>query len=155
MKATRIPLLLFVLLSCLVVISCSNVEEVTPPHDIENIRLKLIELKEDLNGMIYMLKVQNNSNHEIIQNNVYVSFPILVENGTRSNEFKIEAKNNKLNIKPGEEVLLTAFASKEMYEGNSNIDVTNPDIEINGYVDKVSELNRFHRGGGYKAMNDF
>lgn len=151
MKRTRIPLLLFVLLNCLVVTSCNNEEEVTI-QDIDNIRVEFIELKEDLKGMIYTLKVQNNSNHVIIQNNVYVSFPIKVGNGAGSNEFKIEAKNNKINIKPGEEVLLTAFAPKVMYEGNSNIDVTNPDIEIKGYVDKLSERNRFHRGGSYKAM---
>ena len=154
MKNFRIPLFLFILLIFLIVISCNNDEEVKP-HDIDNIRLELVEQKEDLNGMIYTLRIENNSNHVIIQNNVYVSFPILIENGTRSNEFKIEAKNNKLNIKPKEEVLLTAFATKEMYEGISKIDITYPNIEINGYVDEVTELNHFHKGGGYKAMIDY
>ena len=154
MKNFRIPLFLFILLIFLIVISCNNDEEVKP-HDIDNIRLELVEQKEDLNGMIYTLRIENNSNHVIIQNNVYVSFPILIENGTRSNEFKVEAKNNKLNIKPKEEVLLTAFATKEMYEGISKIDITDPNIEINGYVDEVTELNHFHKGGGYKAMIDY
>ena len=154
MKKFRIPFFLFILLIFLIVISCNNDEEVKP-HDIDNIRLELVEQKEDLNGMIYTLRIENNSNHVIIQNNVYVSFPILIENGTRSNEFKVESKNNKLNIKPKEEVLLTAFATKEMYEGISKIDINEPIIQINGYVDEVTELNHFHKGGGYKAMIDY
>ncbi|OPA75362.1 hypothetical protein BVG16_22505 [Paenibacillus selenitireducens] len=119
---------IFIVILCLItIVSCSNNKEVTS-EDIANIRLELKEQKEELNGILYTLRLQNKSRQIIVQNNVYLSFPIKVVNETRGNDFKIEAKNNKLNIKPGEELLLTVFTPKEMYKGNNNIDITEPDI---------------------------
>ncbi|MGG3306745.1 hypothetical protein ABER23_04880 [Paenibacillus lautus] len=71
----------------------------------------------------------------------------------RGNDFKIEARNNKLNINPGEELLLTVFAPKEMYEGNHNIDLEDPHIEIKGFLNEVTEINQFNMIGGHRTMD--
>ncbi|WP_339291196.1 hypothetical protein MKY48_23635 [Paenibacillus sp. FSL W8-0187] len=104
--------IIFVILCLLISVSCSNKREVTT-DDIDNIKLELIEQTEEANGKVFTLKLHNKSSHIIVQNIVYLSFPIKVENGFRGNDFKIEARNNKLNINPGEELLLTVFAPKE------------------------------------------
>ncbi|WP_131724750.1 hypothetical protein [Paenibacillus solani] len=67
----------------------------------------------------------------------------------------IQAENNKLNIKTGEELILTVFAPKEMYVNNNNIDIDDPTIEIKGFINEVTEQNQFYKGGGYKAMKKF
>jgi hypothetical protein len=141
--------IIFVILCLLISVSCSNKREVTT-DDIDNIKLELIEQKEEANGKVFTLKLHNKSSHIIVQNNVYLSFPIKVENGIRGNDFKIEARNNKLNINPGEELLLTVFAPKEMYEGNHNIDLEDPHIEIKGFLNEVTEINQFNMIGGHR-----
>ncbi|MGO4785873.1 hypothetical protein AB4124_00310 [Paenibacillus sp. 2KB_20] len=144
--------IIFVILCLLISVSCSNKREVTT-DDIDNIKLELIEQKEEANGKVFTLKLHNKSSHIIVQNNVYLSFPIKVENGIRGNDFKIEARNNKLNINPGEELLLTVFAPKEMYEGNHNIDLEDPHIEIKGFLNEVTEINQFNMIGGHRTMD--
>ncbi|MGG4090849.1 hypothetical protein [Paenibacillus lautus] len=144
--------IIFVILCLLISVSCSNKREVTT-DDINNIKLELIEQKEEANGKVFTLKLHNKSSHIIVQNNVYLSFPIKVENGIRGNDFKIEARNNKLSINPGEELLLTVFAPKEMYEGNHNIDLEDPHIEIKGFLNEVTEINQFNMIGGHRTMD--
>ncbi|WP_339266712.1 hypothetical protein NYE54_24005 [Paenibacillus sp. FSL K6-1330] len=144
--------IIFVILCLLISVSCSNKREVTT-DDIDNIKLELIEQTEEANGKVFTLKLHNKSSHIIVQNIVYLSFPIKVENGFRGNDFKIEARNNKLNINPGEELLLTVFAPKEMYEGNHNIDLEDPHIEIKGFLNEVTEINKFNMIGGHRTMD--
>lgn len=136
-------MVVFILAAVFIVVISGCNSKVVLPRDIENIQLELLGGNQAPNGLIYTIKLSNQTDLLIKQNNVYLSFPIKTESGSKGNEFKIEAKNNKLNIKPGEEVLLTVFAPKEMYEGNPSIEVENPTIEINGYFNEVEEQSRF------------
>lgn len=147
-------IIISVILCLLLSVGCSNNHEVTS-DDIGKISIELQEQKEESNGTMFTLKLHNKSSHIIVQNNVYLSFPIKIENGTRGNDFKIEARNNKLNIGPGEELLLTVFAPKEMYEGNHNIDLKDPHIEIKGFFNEVTEKNQFSMIGGHRTMVGF
>ncbi|WP_379320288.1 hypothetical protein [Paenibacillus puldeungensis] len=148
--------LLFIILVVLLCASCTNNHEIKVTHeDIDDISLTLDSKSESSNGLNFVLKLQNNSRYIIKQNNVNLSFPIKIDNGTKGNDFKIESKGNKLDIHPGEELFLTVFAPMEMYEGNNNIDLDNPYIEINGYINEVEGIMHFHKGGGYKTMEDF
>ena len=131
-------IMISVILCLLLSVGCSNNHEVTS-DDIGKISIELQEQKEESNGTMFTLKLHNKSSHIIVQNNVYLSFPIKLENGVKGNDFKIETRNNKLNIGPGEELLLTVFAPKEMYEGNHNIDLEDPHIEIKGFFNEVTE----------------
>ncbi|GIO95980.1 hypothetical protein J14TS5_10660 [Paenibacillus lautus] len=144
--------IIFVILCLLISVSCSNNREVTT-DDIDNIKLELVEQREEANGKVFTLKLHNKSSHIIVQNNVYLSFPIKIENGAKGNDFKIEARNNKLNINPEEELLLTVFAPKEMYEGNHNIDLEDPHIEIKGFFNEVTEINQFNMIGRHRTMD--
>ncbi|MFG1731055.1 hypothetical protein [Paenibacillus sp. 843] len=151
----RKPIFIISVILCLLIsVSCSNNNEMTT-DDIDNISLELVEQKEESNGTMFTLKLQNKTSHIIVQNNVYLSFPIKIENGAKGNDFKIEARNNKLNIDPGEELLLTVFAPKEMYEGNRNIDLEEPHIEIKGFFNQVTELNQFNIIGRHRTMVGF
>jgi hypothetical protein len=145
---------ILVVMCCIFTWGCSSKEKVSF-NDVDNIRLELIEQKEDINGMSYKLRIQNRSSQVIKQNIVFLSYPIKTDNGSRSNNFKIEAMNNKLNIQPGEEVILLVLAPREMYEGNDMIDIENPNIEIKGFINEVTASTVFHKSGGYRAMKDF
>lgn len=127
--------------------SCNN--NAVTSEDIDKIKLEIVEMRPHLVGLSYTIRLSNQSRQVIKQNKVYLSYPIKTESGSKGNEFKIEAKNNKLNIKPGEELILTVFAPKEMYEGNRYIDVDNPTLEIEGYINKVTEPSHFGKSGGH------
>ncbi len=128
-------------------VSCSKDTPSISFEVTENINLELVEQKEVQDGAIYTLKLINNSNQAIKQNNVFLSYPIKTSaNGTKGNYFKIEAQNNKLNIQSEEELLLTVFAPKEMYESNSNLAMNEVEIEIKGYINEVTDQNQFHKG---------
>jgi hypothetical protein len=143
-------LFLFLLLAC-------NSEHSSEPHvtptDIDQIKLELLDKSIMPQGITYAIKLKNLSKFTIAQNNVYVSYPIKTANGSRGNEFKIEARNNKLKIAPKEEIILSAFAPIEEYEKNQNLDIDNFAIEIIGYIEEVEEERRFQKYGGIEAFN--
>ncbi|KOR90341.1 hypothetical protein [Paenibacillus solani] len=91
MKNIKTLLLLISFFMCSTLItSCSN-DTPNISEEVDKIKLELIEQKKDLNGMVYTLKLINNSSQVIKQNNVYLSYPIKTSNGSRSNVFKVEA----------------------------------------------------------------
>ncbi|WP_373232310.1 hypothetical protein [Cohnella sp.] len=143
-------LFLFLLLAC-------NSEQNPVPHvtstDIDQIKFELLDKTIMPEGIIFAIKLKNLSKFTIAQNNVYISFPIKLSIGSRGNEFKIEAKNNKLQIKPKEEIILNAFAPIEEYEKNQKLDIENFAIEIIGYIEEVKEERRFQKYGGLEAYN--
>jgi hypothetical protein len=120
--------------------------------DIDQIKLELINQSRMPDGIAYTLKLKNLSKFTIAQNNIYVTYPIKTSNGSKGNEFKIEAKNNKLQIKPNEEIILNAIAPIEEIEGNQKLDVENFNIEIIGYIDEVKESRRFQKSGGIESF---
>lgn len=67
-----------------------------------------------------------------------------IENGTKGNPFKVEAIGNKLDIKPGEEVVLKVFAPIEMYKYNELLVIDTPRLEMKGYLNEVGYNNMFH-----------
>ncbi|HZG84356.1 hypothetical protein [Paenibacillus sp.] len=143
-----------IFLLSLIIAGCNN-EVIVTSQDIDNISLEIVEHQENPRGINYTLRLHNKSKQVIKQNNVYLSFPIITGTGLKGNEFKIEARDNKLDIKPGEEVLLSVFAPEEMYEDNKNIDIESPIIEIKGYINEVIGVSQFHKTGDYRAMKDF
>ena len=151
MKIFKIFSILIVLL---IFLTACNTETIVKPEDIEQIKIELISKSNLPNGIAYTLKLKNHSKFTIAQNNVFISYPIKTSNGSRGNEFKIVAKNNKLKIESGEEVVLSSFAPVEEYENNKNLDIDNLDIEIIGYVDEVKEARRFQRYGGIDAFSE-
>jgi hypothetical protein len=39
-----------------------------------------------------------------------------------------------------------------MYEGNINIDIENPVIQIDGFINEVTQINHFGKSGDYRAI---
>ncbi|MDO7908007.1 hypothetical protein Q5741_16465 [Paenibacillus sp. JX-17] len=147
---------LLAILNLFMMAACSSEEKkVDPGQVIDNIKLTLVEEHKDYNGTGYTLKIANNSDETIIQNNVYVSFPVKIEKDSRSNPFKIEARNNKVNIQPGEEVRLMAWVPKAILQGTDQWELENPEIEIKGYVNEISDINHFFKSGNARLMADF
>lgn len=121
-------------------------------EDIDGITLELVGESIMEAGIVYNLNLSNDSSKVLVFNNVFISYPIKGENNNsqHQNEFKVEARNNVLNLKSGESVRLTAFMPKEVYSDNERILQNEPWFEIMGYLGKVDEANRFMSGGDLK-----
>lgn len=142
----KIILLFSVVLLGIILSGCSS--KVTH-KDIDNIKIEVIRETVLSEGISYALKLKNDSGEIIIQNNVYVSYPITNAEGTqhKSSNWKVEAKGNQLNIKPGQEVVLNVFMEAEYYKYNNLIDVERPNIEVIGYLNKLDADNQFAMAG--------
>lgn len=122
--------------------SCGG-EKPIGPNEVDKITLEIIDRTELPEGISYTIKLANHSKHLIKQNNVYLSYPIKTESGTKGNVFKVEAQNNKLDLKPDEEIMLQAFTPIEEYKDNEKIVTTQCYLEIKGYIEEVKEINHF------------
>lgn len=141
----------FVMLVLFLLTSCNNKELITS-DEVDRIKLEVINTTTLPEGISYSIKLTNSSKYTIKQNNVFLSYPIETVNGLKGNEFKIEAKNNKLDIKPNEELVLQAFAPIDGYYQNNKIDSNKINIEIVGYLNQVSEEQRFQKMGGEEFL---
>jgi hypothetical protein len=149
----KIRLLLSVVLLGIILSGCSS--KVTH-KDIDNIKIEVIRETVLPGGISYALKLKNDSGEIIIQNNVYVSYPITNAEGTqhKSSNWKVEAKGNQLNIKPGQEVVLNVFMEAEYYKYNNLIDVERPNIEVIGYLNKLDADNQFAMAGSVHIFDE-
>jgi hypothetical protein len=152
-KLKRLVLLVYIIVSIVVAVGCSNIKEANTIDISEKIKITLANTSKLPEGTGYSLKLKNNSPYLIKQNVVYVSYPIKSGNGVRSNKCKVEAIGNKLDIKPNEEVMLSVFMPIENYKDNPYLDTENPQLEIIGYINKVTEENRFQRIGDISFFN--
>ncbi|MBC9785954.1 hypothetical protein H1S01_15825 [Heliobacterium chlorum] len=143
---------IFITLSFLNIAGCSSL----PPKnevssdisaEVDKITIEITNVTTLPEGTSYSLRLTNGSSHVIKQNVVYVSYLIKISNGRTMNNAKIEASDNKLNIKPNDVVPLTAFIPKEYYENNPFLDSETPYFEIKGYLHEVTEMNQFGHSG--------
>ncbi|KKI91825.1 hypothetical protein WQ54_12705 [Bacillus sp. SA1-12] len=136
----------FLLISVLLA-GCVNEKKATT-YDYQKIRLELIEKKTLEEGISYSIKLINGSDFVIKQNNVFVSFPIKYgEAAYKGNEYKVEAKGNKLDIQPGEKVTLDLFMPFEGIGDKSLLGIDNPSIQLIGYIETVDNKHQFSVGG--------
>ncbi|WP_456278919.1 hypothetical protein [Bacillus sp. AK128] len=142
-------LILYIFIT-LFIIGCSNDQtRIFTSDDIEKIKIKLVEKQEMEDGISYTINLVNGSDYVIKQNNVYLYYPIKTDTGSKGNEFKVEARGNKLNIEPNEEVTLTIFTP---FVGMSNQEllIEKPTIRINGYIEEVDNSHSFNKVGGFE-----
>ncbi|WP_377865067.1 hypothetical protein [Bacillus sp. R86525] len=137
-----IILVLFFILS-----ACSSKNNITfKQADIENgIVYELISKNINMNTEIsYKIKMTNNTDYIIAQNNVMFSFsksPTV--SGQTTNPFRVLAKGNKLNIKPGDSIVLEVSFSPDFYSEFKNTEVSKANLYITGYIDKLADENHF------------
>ncbi|UUZ81815.1 hypothetical protein LJK88_45870 [Paenibacillus sp. P26] len=81
------------------------------PGDVDQIKIDLVDRSEQPSGTAYTFKLSNHSNYEVVQNDLYLSYPMISNQGLQrqSNKAKVEATGNKLHIKPGDELMLFFF----------------------------------------------
>ncbi|WP_053486030.1 hypothetical protein [Lysinibacillus sp. FJAT-14745] len=126
---------------------CDGEKEFTL-NDIKKVKLELIEKETLKEGISYSIKLINDSDYVIKQNNVFVSFMIKEgENAYKGNDYKVEAKGNKLDIQPGEKVTLHVFMPFEGIGDKSLLGIDNPSIQLKGYMEVVDDKHQFTTGG--------
>lgn len=99
-----------------------------------------IEISKNINmntEISYKIKMTNNTDYVIAQNNVMFSFPKSpTVSGQTTNPFRVLAKGNKLNIKPGDSIVLEVSFSPDFYSEFKNTEVSKANLYITGYIDK-------------------
>jgi len=127
----------------------TNHEEEIHSNFLDRVSIEVISESVLPEGIKYNFMLKNESEHVIVQNNVYVSFPIT--NIDRSkfvmNKSKVEATGNRINIEPGDEVTISAFIPKENFKDNKHICSEKPQLELKGYMNTIDEVNHFEMSG--------
>lgn len=145
----RVLTIVFLILLILLLSGCSTKSidtNIKKENVAKAIELKITSTKQFPQGISYSIMLKNGSQSLIKQNDVYISFPINNGNGDSTNRAKIEAEGNKLDIQPGENVLLNAFIPAEYYE-SKKINKNSPWFEIEGYINEVKDANRLEIEG--------
>ncbi|MEK4425498.1 hypothetical protein [Solibacillus sp. FSL K6-1523] len=143
----KLKLLLSALFVFILLAACESEKQITV-EDMEKIKLELIEQETSENGISYSIKLLNDSDYVIKQNNVFISFPIKQgENSYKGNVYKVQASGNKLNIEPGENIVLHVFTPFEGMGDKELLGTNNPHIQMIGYLQTVDEANQFSIGG--------
>lgn len=151
----RICIMVIVLCFALSMFGCEKRVDIGH-DDIELIKIEDFTEQVFDSGRSYSFILKNDTDHVIVQNNVYISYAITNEEKTsfKMNNSKVEATNNKLNILPGESITLFAFIPKENYETNKYISSDRPNIEIKGYFNELKDTNHFTRYGGISMFDE-
>lgn len=147
-KLIYAALLSLISISLLTSIGCSNSEKINFDNVNKEIKIEVIDISKSQQGTTYKLKLINSSKYVIKQNSIFLSYPIKLNNGLSTNKCKVEATGNKLDIKPSESVILTAFMQIENYKNTEFLDIEHPELEIEAYIGEVNILNHFTKIGG-------
>lgn len=142
----KIKLLCSFILILALLVGCVNEKRVTT-NDYEKIKLELIKTVTREEGISYSIKLINGSDFVIKQNDVFVFYPIKIQGGYKGSEYKVEAKGNKLDIKPGEKVTLDVFMPFEGMGDKSLLAIDKPNIQLIGYLEIVDNKHQFSTGG--------
>ncbi|MGE6398197.1 hypothetical protein E0M25_28345 [Bacillus mycoides] len=138
---------IIILVLLFILSACSSKNNSTFKYaDVENgIVYELISKNINMNTEIsYKIKMTNNTDYVIAQNNVMFSFPKSpTVSGQTTNPFRVLAKGNKLNIKPGDSIVLEVSFSPDFYSEFKNTEVSKANLYITGYIDKLADENHF------------
>ncbi|WP_121614263.1 hypothetical protein [Mesobacillus foraminis] len=137
------------LILTLLLVGCVNKQtpEITT-DDINKISFDLIKKQTLKEGISYSIRLVNQSDFVIKQNDVFVYYPIKTKSGgSKGNEYKIEAKGNKLDIMPGGKITLDVFMPFEGMGDKSLLVIEYPHIQLIGYLETVDNKHQFSIGG--------
>ena len=115
----------------------------------ESVNVKLNHYTDLPSGKAYSLKLTNNSEMTLKHNVVYLTYPMKMENSTaeKLSSLKVVADGNKLDIIPGETVVLNVYIPNEAIGNNQRLQIERPYIEIVGYMEEVVDVMRFMKSG--------
>lgn len=149
MVILKIKHLLIALLTFVLFTGCVNENKASvSTNDYKKIRIELVKKEAIKEGNLYTLKLINNSDFVIKQNNVFVTYPLKInENAYKGNEYKVEAKGNKLDIQPGEKITLSVFMPFEGLGDKTMFALDNPSYQLKGFLENVDSKHHFSVGG--------
>lgn len=145
-KIFTLSLLIIAIVAVICIFSRSKNSLKGSPRDID---INITIIQQSSTGVQYAILMKNTSGLLIKQNTVYISYPIINGNSTTMNRYKVETTGNKLDIEPDEEVELSVFMP---YQEAQIIDKVC--YEIEGYFEKVENLNHFEQSGSLDKLNN-
>ena len=145
-KIFIVSLLLILIASIVYIFNRSNNNLKDLPRDIN---ISITNIQQHSTGIQYSILLKNTSGLLIKQNTIYISYPVVNGNSITMNQYKVETTGNKLDIHPDEEVELTVFMP---YQENQITDKVS--YEIEGYFEKVENLNHFEQSGSLDKLNN-
>lgn len=149
MTKKRMAFIIILISSCITLMfsGCTSAKVTNLPEELEKIKLEVVKKSVLPEGIFYSIKLTNGSSFIIKQNNVYVSYPMNIGKNAKSlNKAKIEAEGNKIDIRPGDEIILNAFIPDGIFNSDK-VDLSVLQYEIKGYIGEVEDINRFGRLG--------
>ena len=130
-------------------VGCKRNKNNLNTFEMDNIHLKVLSEKELDQVKVYSIELSNQTDHVIVQNEVYLSYPLINMTQSKQNDLVVRGRNNKLNIKQNEKVLLDFYIPRNILN-TQMIDYENPHMEIIGYSDEVTDKHRFQKSGDLK-----
>lgn len=134
----KLKLLLFIILS-MTLTACSSSEETLKKFDVDKISFEITDQFENSSTIAYTIKVTNNTEVLISYLDLYLSFPLIIGNGTKGNSYVTIGMplDNTIILEKGEslEFGLNAPLDTEFMNLDA-IDSEHPSIELRGYVNK-------------------
>jgi len=115
----------------------------------ESINVKLNNYTDLPSGKAYSLRLTNNSEMTLKHNVVYLTYPMKMDKSTaeKLSSLKVVADGNKLDILPGEAVMLNVYIPNEAIGNNQRLQLERPYVEIVGYMEEVVDVMRFMKSG--------
>ncbi|MFJ7952450.1 hypothetical protein ACIQZG_13075 [Lysinibacillus sp. NPDC096418] len=119
-------------------IACkSNEEQVLEKFDPKKIDFSnfLVETIAEIETKTYSIKVTNNSEVPLEYLNLYLSYPIVLENGSKSNDFSIIGLplENNAKLEHGQSINFTFVANLETVH-LEKVDVDSPMLKLIGFI---------------------
>lgn len=116
----------------------------------KDVHFKLVNYQSMNGAESYTIQITSTSSIELTHLSLYLSFPIKIQNGSRSNPFEIRGRTNQpiVTLDKGQSVQFTFYAPIKQVFGNSKLlNFKNPDIELDGYSKQGNTETPFAMGG--------
>jgi len=138
------------MLGIVLLASCTVSEEIQ--FNDKDIKITLTNLKkQDEYSSSYTIEIKNEGQLELKNLYLFLYYPILTNNGSRTNPFKVEAKPDApspINLKKGQRATFVIFAPhKEVFGDSELLDLENPAIELKGIVVRGGKELPFEKSG--------
>ncbi|MDF2941271.1 MAG: hypothetical protein K0S01_129 [Herbinix sp.] len=144
-KKIGVAAIITIILVSMVIIYINNI---TPKAElvanvINNLSFAVQDSTASNKGDLLIIKIVNNSDLKIYNDNVFFNYPIKQKNGYVENKYKIEAVLTKKVMKPKEEMFISVLIPFGDFISEENFHKDLLYYEYEGYYDKISEKTSF------------
>ncbi|TWI52959.1 hypothetical protein [Halalkalibacter nanhaiisediminis] len=130
--------------SFLILVGCNNNISGEEIATINEIDIELNELEGSVNGEHVNFQLKNNSDGNIIINNIFISNPIEVNDSSKENQYQVQIGGiNYQKINAGENEYFSGYLPDEGRTKGDEINRDKVQIKVEGYLESVKEGNEF------------